>query len=114
MYPLVSEQVGPSPESNSILKCILGPKRFWVHKIVGSKKLLVQKNFVSNKICGQKNFGCQKILGPQEMFHLKKMLGQKKFGPKNFWVQKFLGSMLPQYIMALCISFVSFVCQKKN
>ena len=29
------KQVGPTPESNSILKCILGPK------IVGSKKMLV-------------------------------------------------------------------------
>ena len=25
---LISEQVGPTPESNSILKCILSPKRF--------------------------------------------------------------------------------------
>ena len=31
-------QVEPTSESNSILKWILGPKRFWVQKIVGPKK----------------------------------------------------------------------------
>ena len=28
------KQVGPTPESNSILKCILGPNRFCVQKVV--------------------------------------------------------------------------------
>ena len=27
------KQVGPTPESNSILKCIWGPKKCWVEKI---------------------------------------------------------------------------------
>ena len=31
-------QVGLTPESNSILKCILGPKRFSVQKLLGPKK----------------------------------------------------------------------------
>ena len=34
----IIKQVGPTQESNSILKCILGPKRVSVQKIVGSKK----------------------------------------------------------------------------
>ena len=32
------QQVGPTPESNSILKCILCRKRFWVIKVSGPKK----------------------------------------------------------------------------
>ena len=31
------KQVGPTPESNSNFKCILGPKRFWVKKVLGPK-----------------------------------------------------------------------------
>ena len=33
-----SKQVGPTPESNSILKCILGPKRFWIQSNFGFQK----------------------------------------------------------------------------
>ena len=35
----VGKQVGPTPESNSIFKCILGPNRLLVKKNVGSKKI---------------------------------------------------------------------------
>ena len=68
------KQVGPTPESNSILKCILGPKRFWV------------KIFVSSKILGQKIFGSQKILGPNN-FSIQKIVVQKILGPQIFWVR---------------------------
>ena len=32
------KQVGPTPESNSILKCILSPKRFLVQKSIGPER----------------------------------------------------------------------------
>ena len=50
------EQVGPMPESNSNLKCILDQKRFWVHKSVQSKKVLVQKILGPKKIWVQNSF----------------------------------------------------------
>ena len=37
-------------------KKVLGPKKFWVQKILGPKKLWVQKNFASKKILGPKKF----------------------------------------------------------
>ena len=43
-YFFIQEQVGQTPESNSILKCILSPKIFQVQKSVGSKKVLIPKN----------------------------------------------------------------------
>ena len=36
---IFTEQVGPTPESNSILKCILGTKKFLVQKNFGPKNL---------------------------------------------------------------------------
>ena len=49
------KQVGPTPVSNSILKCVLGPKRFWVKKSVRSQKILVLKKIASKKVFGLKN-----------------------------------------------------------
>ena len=48
------KQVGPTPESNSILKCILG------QKMVDPTKLEFQVKY----IWGPKTFGPKKILGP--------------------------------------------------
>ena len=74
-----SRQVGPTPESNSNFKCILGPKRFRVKKSVGFQIILVPKKFwvknsVSTKI----------ILVPKKM-------GSKKFCVKNSSQKKILG-----------------------
>ena len=80
----LTKQVGPTPESTSILKCILGPKRFWVKKSVRSQKNLALKNF------GPKMFWVQKIS------KFQRNVGQKIFGslqilvPKKFGVEKIL------------------------
>ena len=54
-------------------KKLLGPRNiFWPEKILGLKKLLVQKNFCVRKLLGPKIFESEKILGP-------KLLGSKIF-----------------------------------
>ena len=50
------EQVGPTPESNSNFKCILGPKRLWVKKKCWVQNILVPK----------------KDLGPKKVFIIQK------------------------------------------
>ena len=77
-------------------KKILGPKKnFWSKKISGQKKFLVKKKILVQKpILGSKNFGTKKILGPkkfwvQKNFGWKKIVGPKKFRPKkSFWSNK--------------------------
>ena len=83
-----AKQVGPTPKSNSILKCIFGPKRFWAQKIVVSKKMLVPK-----KILVQQNFGSkvQKMFGSESNVESKKNRVYKNVGSKKVWAKKFLG-----------------------
>ena len=69
--PNRAEHVGPTPESNSILK----KEKIWV------KKYWVKKKFVLKKMA-KKNFGTNKILGLR-IFWDRKNLSQKKF-----WVDK--------------------------
>ena len=68
----MKRQNGPMPESNFILKCILGPKKLFKKK-VRSTKILNKKNFgkkIGVKFLDQTAFG-SKIL------RQKKNLGQK-------------------------------------
>ena len=70
-----SKQVGPTPESNSNFKCILGQKKFC------SKKILFQKNFGSKKF-GSKEFGFKTVFDPI-IFFCPKNFDKKHFG-QNF------------------------------
>ena len=68
-----TKQVGPTPESNSILK------RFWVQKSARSQKIVVLK----------KNFSPKEVLGFKKK---SKKCGSKNFWVlKNFWLKKILG-----------------------
>ena len=42
-------------ESNSVLKCILGPKKCWVQQILVARKFWVQKQLGSKRFCIQNN-----------------------------------------------------------
>ena len=78
-------------ESNFILKCILGLKRFWVQKIVGSKKNVSSEIFLCpTKFWVHKFFGSDSNVESEKNIGFTKMSGQKKFEPKKFWVQKIL------------------------
>ena len=63
-----------------VQKCLcLGPKNVCAENNFDSKKILGLKRFWVQKELGSKKFGCQTILGPK-----------KTFGSKKFWVQKLL------------------------
>ena len=71
-------------------------KKFQVHMKLGSKKLLVHKNFVSEALFGQQIFGPKlcwsKIFGLKNVdlkfFWFKTIQGQTNLGSKYFQVQK--------------------------
>ena len=87
------QQVGPTPESNSNFKCILGPKRFWVKKSVGSQIILVPKKFWVKNSVSSKIILVAKKLGPRDFVSKKcrvqKNVGYKNRGPKILSSQKF-------------------------
>ena len=65
-----------------VLKKILGPKKFWVQKNFGSKKVLV------HRIMGRKKCWSQTNLGPKKRFWLWKKFGHSKsLDLKEFWYQ---------------------------
>ena len=86
-------QVGPTPESNSNFKCIMGPKRFWVKKGVGSQIILVPKKFWVKNSVSTKIILVAKKLGPRD-FVSKKCRVQKYVGFKNSSQEKNFGSKI--------------------
>ena len=128
-------QVGPTLESNSILKFIFGPKKFWDEKSLGPKMFWVQKSFGLKEVLGQKKVLVQKIKGPKT-FWVRKNFSQKKyfelktiFGPtkfrvqKNFWVhqtpsRQFPYTFLPSFlwenkVFKICV-WISVFRRKKT
>ena len=104
------KQDGPTPESNSILRCILVcvvsrnnwvqkyfwskkdlllkicwvRKKCWVQNRIGAqKKIFVQQIWVSERFSYQKNYWSTNILG-----QTKKIGVSKDFELQIFWVQK--------------------------
>ena len=63
----------------------LGPKRCWVPKDFGSKKILGQKNVGSKKFLVPKTLSQKKNLVKKCLIKKKRI--QKQFGSKNFFVQ---------------------------
>ena len=78
--------VGSTPESKSILKCILGPRKCLVQANFSCKKFWFKNNL------GRKNFVSKKVFGPKIVLTTKKILGPKILGPYIFWVRKKLKS----------------------
>ena len=84
--PNMIEQVGPTPESHSILKWILGSITFWVQKSFWSKKVLSPKKFFV-----QKGFGSKKVLGLKKFWVLNNFWFKKFWVRTNLWSKKILG-----------------------
>ena len=97
------KQVGPTAESNSILKfisCIrnqFGLKYFCIQTNVGFRNI-VEKT--SEKILVLKCFLVKKILGPKR-YWFKKNLGSEKFGPEKILASE---RILSQIISSLGLS----------
>ena len=84
------KQVWPTPESNSILKCSLGPKTCGVQNSLNSQQIFGQQNFGSQKCWVRKNIWVKNNFQSKKTWVSKNIASTKILGEAKFWAQNIL------------------------